>query len=569
MVLTWAEPPEAALCAQMDHWSQAFAAALRQPGVTGIVLALSGGHHQLPGHAAALSALCAQVEAAPVPVAAVLTGKVGGAVWALALAAHYRIGAPTMLAVMAEARFGLMPGAGVTQRLPRLVGAAETFRLLLGTRPEPAADLLRLGALDLVQEGDLIAAAARLCAPPRQPRRTRDLRKGFAAPRDYVSSVQAYLDQTAGEALAAPRAIVRAVEGALILPFAEGLALEAVLLEDLAEAPQTGALRHALAAEHEARAGLRQAGASVRGQTLGALNRLGLWQAGADRAEFAVRALQAGLQLTLCAEGPPDPALVERINAIHETEVARGTMTAEVRDAGRARLVLAAGAAALAGLDLVLDCAGSLEAPAVPVASFGAAAGAGQGRAALHSPKGAGEHAEISVPAGAEVLPALHRLLDLARRMGWRAQITGAGGFIEPALRRAQRQAAARLVAMGIKGADLTAGMAHAGIGAVVSGARRPLSAAGAEVAQLALAAIANEGARLIGAGIAGSALEVDAAAMSAGIMPRWTGGPMYQADQRGLILLRSDLRKLGPEPEFEPAPDLERRIAEGSRFVP
>ena len=85
----------------------------------------------------------------------------------------------------------------------------------------------------------------------------------------------------------------------------------------------------------------------------------------------------------------------------------------------------------------------------------------------------------------------------------------------------------------------------------------------------MALAALANEGARLIEEGIARSASEVDYAALAAGVLPRWMGGPMYQADLRGLILLRSDLRRLDGPGRVAPCGLLDRMITEGARFYP
>jgi 3-hydroxyacyl-CoA dehydrogenase len=81
---------------------------------------------------------------------------------------------------------------------------------------------------------------------------------------------------------------------------------------------------------------------------------------------------------------------------------------------------------------------------------------------------------------------------------------------------------------------------------------------------------MANEGARLVRAGVARRPSDVDAAAALSGIFPRWRGGPMYQADLRGLLLLRADLRKraVGLPGLYTPDPLIDQLIADGKTFA-
>ena len=80
------------------------------------------------------------------------------------------------------------------------------------------------------------------------------------------------------------------------------------------------------------------------------------------------------------------------------------------------------------------------------------------------------------------------------------------------------------------------------------------------------LAALANQAARLISEGVARRPSDVDAAAVLHGLFPRWQGGPLFQADKRGLLVLRADLRKraeVAPQ-IFAPDPLFDRLIADG-----
>ncbi len=574
LTLTVSEPSSGLAPADLERIGRELSRANQDPAHTGLILHLRGGHSVAPALAEPLGDLCSQIEASAKPVIACLSGQVGGAVWALALAARVRIGAPDVQAVMPELRFGLMAGAGITQRLPRLIGAGETLRMMLGTRPEPGAALLALGALDRIAAGDLNEAALEVLKAGLPPRRTPAACPGFRNPKRYLEEVKAFQARVSEDPLDAARAAIRAVEVALLLPLPAGLAFEAVSLEDLVAAPQTRAVRHALSIERAAREGLRQLVDSVRRLPGGRTERLGLWRAGPERAELVVSALKKGLSVRLA--DPSGAGLVEilnRVAALQGAMVTQNLISPEARDADWARLETGQRAGILSGCDMVLAAQGD-----VPMAEIGAGAsgvslghwsGVTAGWARLLPPKGFGEHAELGEPRDPAARAGLPLLLDFGRRMGWRFQVSGGEGFVSPALLACQPVLTARLSAMGYKGAVLTAGLASVGIGGMRLAPRARPAAEVQEVGQLALAALANEGARLIEEGIARSASEVDYAALAAGVLPRWMGGPMYQADLRGLILLRSDLRRLDGPGRVAPCGLLDRMITEGARFYP
>ncbi|MBW4051416.1 MAG: enoyl-CoA hydratase/isomerase family protein, partial [Proteobacteria bacterium] len=112
------------------------------------------------------------------PIVAALHGTVLGGGLEMALACHYRIAAAGTRLGLPELTLGIIPGAGGTQRMPRLIGVEKTLELLFSGRPVDAAQALELGFVDQVSEGGLLAAAVAyarsLAAQGWGPRRTCD-----------------------------------------------------------------------------------------------------------------------------------------------------------------------------------------------------------------------------------------------------------------------------------------------------------------------------------------------------------------------------------------------------------
>jgi 3-hydroxyacyl-CoA dehydrogenase len=160
--------------------------------------------------------------------------------------------------------------------------------------------------------------------------------------------------------------------------------------------------------------------------------------------------------------------------------------------------------------------------------------------------------------------------LTLARRLGWRLVFTGPGGPIDRRLRAALAAAIAGLEAEGIARDTIAAALASCGIG---MSARASLPTAPREARQVldaCFAALANQGARMLSEGVAQRALDIDAVAVLCGVFPRWMGGPMFWADQRGLLVLRADLRHRAEKAPQIYAPDalFDQLIANGRKIV-
>jgi 3-hydroxyacyl-CoA dehydrogenase len=143
----------------------------------------------------------------------------------------------------------------------------------------------------------------------------------------------------------------------------------------------------------------------------------------------------------------------------------------------------------------------------------------------------------------------------------------GPGGPIAMHLATVLAETVAHLEGRGVKRALIAQALALAGI----AGEGRAGVARQAEevIARRCFGALANAGARLIAAGTARDAAQVDTIAIAAGIVARWTGGPMHQADRRGLMVLRRDLRVWSTESAdlWAPAPLFDKLIAEGRGF--
>lgn len=193
------------------------------------------------------------IEDCPKPVVAAIHGTALGGGLEVALACHYRLAAPGAKVGLPEVKLGIIPGAGGTQRLPRLVGAREALELIVSGAQVPAPRAREMGIVDEVVEGDLLEGAlafARRVVAQRLPiPRVSGRSVAVDDPRLFDEYERSIARKQRG--FLAPFAAVRAVRAAAELPFADGLALERRLFLELAASPQAKAQRHAFFAERE------------------------------------------------------------------------------------------------------------------------------------------------------------------------------------------------------------------------------------------------------------------------------------------------------------------------------
>ena len=211
-----------------------------------------------PPGAASLPAVLAELEASRKPVVAAIHGVAAGGGLEVALACHVRIAARGARLGLPEVTLGIVPGAGGTQRLPRLIGVEAALDVIVGGQLLPAARALALGIVDEVTDGDpLDAAMARareLAAGGAPLRRASTCDERLAEARAKPEVFDAFRTKIARRARGfdAPWACIECVENAVSLPFAEGMAAERRTFERLRASDQSRAQRHAFFAEREA-----------------------------------------------------------------------------------------------------------------------------------------------------------------------------------------------------------------------------------------------------------------------------------------------------------------------------
>jgi 3-hydroxyacyl-CoA dehydrogenase len=199
--------------------------------------------------------LLLHIEDSRKPVVMAIHGQAFGGGLELAMAGHYRVASPTAQVGQPEVKLGIIPGAGGTQRLPRLVGVAKAVEMCAEGKPVSAREAAALGLIDRLIEADLLAGAVTFArevadkpAPKTRERREKlgTAKEGaaiFAAAREAASKKQ--------RGMKAPPAAIDAVEAATKLPFEEGCQAESKLFTECLFSDQSKALIHVFFGERE------------------------------------------------------------------------------------------------------------------------------------------------------------------------------------------------------------------------------------------------------------------------------------------------------------------------------
>jgi 3-hydroxyacyl-CoA dehydrogenase len=195
------------------------------------------------------------VESAGKPVVAAISGACMGGGLELAMACHYRVAVKGAQIALPEVKLGLMPGAGGTQRLPRLIGAEAALNMIVSGEALPSEKLAGSGLFDELVEGDLLkgalAFAGKVVAEARPLKRARDIKASLPGAEAFFQFARNTVAAVAKN-YPAPLKCVDAVAAALALPFDEGLKLERELFLQLMQSAESRALRHAFFAERAA-----------------------------------------------------------------------------------------------------------------------------------------------------------------------------------------------------------------------------------------------------------------------------------------------------------------------------
>lgn len=262
-VATVDNPPVNALShAVRSGLSAAVDLALGDPGVAALVIICEGRTFMAgadirefgkPLQPPGLAELVNKIENSDKPVVAAIHGTALGGGFEVALGCHFRVAVPSARVGLPEVKLGLLPGAGGTQRLPRLIGADAALRLIVEGSHVPAAKAAALGAIDEIIEGDLEAGAlafAERAVAERWPlRRTGALGVKVTNPAIFEELVKSVSRRQRG--FVAPLKCIEAVRLAAGLPLDEGLRRERELFLELLGSSQSKALRHVFSAERE------------------------------------------------------------------------------------------------------------------------------------------------------------------------------------------------------------------------------------------------------------------------------------------------------------------------------
>ena len=617
-----------------------------------------------------LPEVCQRIESCGKRVVAAIHGAALGGGLEVALAAHYRVALPGAQLGLPEVNLGLLPGAGGTQRAPRLMGVKPAAEMMLSGKPLSAKAALAAGLVDRLVDGTDAVAAGLACVQELQAaqaplRRTRDV--AIADKAAALAELDALAADTAKKSrgLFSPQKIVECVRNAVELPFDEGMQRERAAFMECLASPQRAGLIHAFFAEREVAKVPEAKAAAPRPITSIAVIGGGTMGAG-----ITVSALDAGLPVTMIER---DDASLARgrahVEKVYDGLVAKGRMTTDAKAAVMARYTGSTRYEDIAAADLVIEAVfedlevkkavfRELDRVCKPGAvlatntsyldidAIAAATARPQDVIGLHffSPANIMKLLEIVVPAkvSADVVATAFALARTMKKVPVRAGVCD--GFIGNRILAVYKQAADYLLEDGASPYEIDAAvrgfgypmgpfqvtdLAGGDIGwatrkrraatrdpnaryveiadricergwfgqktgrgfylypegartgqpdpevlAIVDAERAkkgvvPRSFTPEEIMRRYLAAMVNEGAKVVEEGIALRPLDVDVTFLSGYGFPRFRGGPMHYADTVGLPKILADIREFAQEdPLFwTPAPLLEKLVAEGRDF--
>ncbi|MET0250056.1 MAG: 3-hydroxyacyl-CoA dehydrogenase NAD-binding domain-containing protein [Sphingobium sp.] len=314
-----------------------------------------------PAQAPGLTEVFDVIENGKKPVVAAIHGTALGGGYELALICHYRIAVPSAKVGLPEVNLGLLPGAGGTQRLPRIVGVPAALDIITGGAPIPAKKALEFGMIDaLAQEGslkeDAVAFARQILAEGRPLARVRDRNEKLEEAKATPGIYDEYLAKNARgfRGFKAPRNIVLAIKGAVDTApdFDAGIKREHELFQELHDSTESAAQRYYFFAERET-AKIPDIGKDV--ATI-PVAKVGVIGAGTMGGGITMNFLNIGVPVTLVEMS--QEALDRGIDVIrknYENTAKKGRMTQEQVEQRIGLITPAVGLEALSDVDLVIE----------------------------------------------------------------------------------------------------------------------------------------------------------------------------------------------------------------------
>ena len=293
--------------------------------------------------------LIERVEKCSKPVVAAIHGLALGGGLELALACHYRICTPSAKLGLPEVKLGLLPGAGGTQRLPRLIGIKAALEMIVSGEPISGSKASELGLVDALADQEELALQA-----VKHARAALGVRRTGELARDADPAALAAFQSENARVIAnrsAPLACIEAVEAAN-LPLETGLETERRLFVQLMEGEESKALRHAFFAE--------RAAAKIDGLPkdikLRSIRRVGIIGAGTMGGGIAMNFLSAGYPVTVVeTTGDALDRGVEVVHANYAASASRGRITQDRVEAAVSLLNPTLEFEALGDCDLIIE----------------------------------------------------------------------------------------------------------------------------------------------------------------------------------------------------------------------
>lgn len=302
-----------------------------------------------------LPGLIDRVESSTKPVVVAIHGTTLGGGFELSMGCHYRIAADGAFVGLPEVHLGLIPGAGGTQRLPRLVGAEAAIEAITSGRHIPASEALQLGAIDEIVSGDLDAAAIRAAlrladGPMPQPMSTRQVESQRPV-KDLLNETKQTLKKER-RGFDAPLAAIKAIGWACTVPLIEGLEKERALSTELKASIQSQAQRHLFFSQRQA---LKIPGLAT-GAATRSIQSMAVIGAGTMGVGITISLINADLPVTLIdtRQESLDRGLA-RIRATLDRDLQRGRINHDHHEASLGRLTSSLTLVDAGPADLVIE----------------------------------------------------------------------------------------------------------------------------------------------------------------------------------------------------------------------
>lgn len=295
------------------------------------------------------------IETCEKPVVGAIHGTTSGGGLELALACHYRVALPSATVALPEVKIGLIPGAGGTQRLPRVVGVERALQMITTGGAVSAQELAHSKLFDALVEGDLleqsVAFAEKIVASGSERPLLRNLKVEFPEA-DGLLQVARTLASFSPQPSSARLRAIDAIQAAVKKGFDEGLVVERESFVVLQASPQSRALRHGFISERAA-----PKIADLDQHVLArAIEKVAIVGAGAMGAGIAISCLNAGIPVTLLDTSSASlTAGVARIESVYEAACRKGKLSESTPSARLALLFTTLEYAGIGDADLVIE----------------------------------------------------------------------------------------------------------------------------------------------------------------------------------------------------------------------